>query len=286
MKVLITGGSGLVGSELINQLVPNKHEVHYASRNAGASGKGYFHRTDFLDSQSMQQLAEIRPDWVIHAAAETNVDKCEDIPEQAKKLHVDATFALKKMFPAAKFAYISTDYVFDGKAGPYTEKSIPCPLGVYARTKFAGEATMTPDDLIIRTTIVFGNHQRPNFVNWLDGKLSRGEPVRIVNDQWGSPTYAPHLARAIGYLLQENKGVFNVVGPDVMSRYDFAQRVAETLGLDGSLIKPVTSEGFMQKAPRPMHAGLRIDKLLNSGFVMPSLEEALRDYKKMRENTA
>lgn len=280
MKVLITGGSGLVGSALLELLgTRNDVKVHSASRTAPAIKAPFTHHpSNFTQPAMIDALASLDPDTVIHTAAETNVDLCEDQPDRAKAIHEDATRRLISLFPRAKFVYLSTDYVFDGKSGPYSETDIPNPLGVYAKTKYAAEQLFRPDDLIIRTTIIWGHHPRKNFVNWLVGELGQGKPVRVVDDQLGSPTYAKHLAQAIMHLMPAHHGIYNVVGHDIISRYDFAVKIARQLALNERLITPVPTSELKQKAPRPLNAGLKIDKLLATGFAMPSLEDALEDF--------
>ena len=166
-----------------------------------------------------------------------------------------------------RLVYVSTEYVFDGTAGPYRETDRVNPQGWYAQTKAAGErAVMAAGGYwaIGRTTVVYGYaaHVRANFVLWLLGQLKAGQRVRIVEDQIGSPTLADNLAEMLLALAASDvTGVFNTAGADVVSRLDFSRQIAETFGLDASLIDSTTTAALGQAAPRPLKAGLVMDKL-------------------------
>jgi dTDP-4-dehydrorhamnose reductase len=214
-------------------------------------------------------LDEARPDAVIHAGAFTNVDAAERDRDLAQAINADGTGNLARACAerGVRLVYLSTEYVFDGTAGPYHETDPVCPQGWYAQTKLTGEqAVMAAGGswAIGRTTVVYGYapHVRANFVLWLVGQLKAGQRVRIVEDQIGSPTLAENLAEMVIALAQSDvTGIFNTAGADVVSRRDFSRQIAATFGLDASLIDPVTTAELGQAAPRPLRAGLVMEKL-------------------------
>ena len=291
-KILIFGSNGLLGQNLIKHFYA-KHELFGGSFEA----ENYIPEYDFpyftinlTDRLGVADLInKIQPDIVINAAAYTNVDGCEDDPETCWNVNVrgveniiDACGMLKPIL-----VHVSTDYVFDGEGGPYTEDDVPNPQGNYARSKYNAEKAVTASDLeyiIARTQVLFGTGKniRPNFVTWVVNQLSQKKKIRIVDDQIGSPTYAPDFCEAIDRLLQnEAYGLFHVSGAEIISRYDFALKIAEVFDLDASLIERIKTEDLKQKAPRPMNSAFKIYKLINyTGWEPHSLTEALQLLKK------
>ena len=291
-KILIFGSNGLLGQNLIKHFYA-KHELFGSSFET----ENYIPEYDFpyfamnlTDRLGVADLInKIQPDIVINAAAYTNVDGCEDDPETCWNVNVrgveniiDACGMLKPIL-----VHVSTDYVFDGEGGPYTEDDVPNPQGNYARSKYNAEKAVTASDLeyiIARTQVLFGTGKniRPNFVTWVVNQLSQKKKIRIVDDQIGSPTYAPDFCEAIDRLLQnEAYGLFHVSGAEIISRYDFALKIAEVFDLDASLIERIKTEDLKQKAPRPMNSAFKIYKLINyTGWEPHSLTEALQLLKK------
>lgn len=238
MIIAVTGPRGRLGSELVERgCVPITANV--------------------LDYAALyQELSRIRPDVVIHCAAYTDVDACENAPTRAATINTGGVYTLMQAFQG-KLIYISTDYIFDGKAGPYREDDKPNPLSIYGWSKLGGEilARQRPDSLIIRTTVLF-DHYSSNFVSAIIKKLSNGESVSVPDSLYGSPTYVPHLAEAILSAI-DLTGVINIAGSRVISRLKFARMIAKELGQGVSCIfdGPVTGS-----APRPRHAGLNVSK--------------------------
>jgi dTDP-4-dehydrorhamnose reductase len=156
--------------------------------------------------------------------------------------------------------------VFDGRAGPYAEDDPTNPISVYGRSKLASEEIvqqLSPGAALGRTTVLYGQapSARPNFVTWLISELQAGHTVRAVDDQVGSPTLADNLAEmCLALALANARGVYHTVGADRLDRYAFACLVAEVFGLDAELIQPVSTASLNQAAPRPLRAGLLIDK--------------------------
>jgi dTDP-4-dehydrorhamnose reductase len=271
--LLVTGGNGLLGTKLIELCL--RHGAHRpvsVSRQPcsnGSLGAFEFHQLDLTNGDSVGELFErLRPRWVVHTAAMTNVDGCERQPEAAWRANADAAEAVAQACRTvdAHLVHLSTEYVFDGRSGPYGEEDPANPISVYGRTKLASEQAilrLRPSAAIARTTVLYGYalNARPNFVTWLIGKLNAGEAVKVVNDQIGSPTLADNLAEmCFALALGGASGVYNTVGADCLDRYAFALTAAEIFGLDHGLIRPVSTAGLAQPARRPLRAGLRMDK--------------------------
>jgi dTDP-4-dehydrorhamnose reductase len=162
----------------------------------------------------------------------------------------------------ARIVYFSSDYVFTGDAGPYSETDPVGPLSVYGRHKVLAEGSLPPGSLIVRTTVVYGlEPQAKNFVYRLRGLLAEGREIPVPADQVGNPTYAPNLARAATTLARSGAtGIYHVAGRDRVSRYEFALEVARVFSLPGDPIRPVTTAELHQPAPRPLSAGMKLEK--------------------------
>ncbi len=274
MRILVTGSNGLVGTKLLTRLFAEPDiealGTYHAARDNDYLGDFPHWWLDVTSAESVERVLELaRPDVVVHTAAFTNVDRAETEREAAQALNADAAGHVARVCAArgVRMVHLSTEYVFDGTAGPYRETDPVNPLGWYAKTKEAGEQAVIAAGgswAIARTTVVYGYaaHVRANFVLWLVGELRAGRRVRIVDDQIGSPTLAESLAEMVLALAKSNHvGIFNTAGPDVISRLELSRQIAETFGLDASLIDPVSTADLHQPAPRPLRAGLLIDKL-------------------------
>jgi dTDP-4-dehydrorhamnose reductase len=271
--LLVTGGNGLLGTKLI-ELCLRAGPVRPVSVSRGPCSNAYlgdfeFHQLDVTDSSRLPKVLEgLRPGWVIHTAAMTDVDGCERQPEAAWRTNVAGAEVVARACQSARahLVHLSTEYVFDGRAGPYAEDGPTNPISVYGRTKLASEAIvqqLCPDAAIGRTTVLYGHapNARPNFVTWLVSELRAGHTVRSVDDQVGSPTLADNLAEmCLALALGGARGVYHTVGADRLDRYRLACLVAEVFGLDAELIQPVSTASLNQAAPRPLRAGLLMDK--------------------------
>jgi len=198
--------------------------------------------------------------------------------------HVGAS-VLASLSRQVPFVYFSTEYVFDGEGGPYTEASPVNPVSEYGRSKARGErAVMEAHSraLIVRTTVVYGHD--PNGKNFLYGlrrNLAAGKRMRVPDDQISTPTYNRDLARAATLLVERGEtGIFHICGPQLLSRYDFAVRCAGVMGLDARLIDGVPTAELGQKARRPLNAGLLTERLRETlpDFRMRDLEEGVKDW--------
>ena len=209
-------------------------------------------------------VEEFEPHIIVNAAGMTNVDRCELEREAAWRANVTG---VENLIRAAKLAgatllHISTDYVFDGKRGPYNELDRPNPICYYGRTKLASENLVHTSGLpaaIVRTMVLYGiGHKvKQNFAIWLLKSLSEGKPIRVVDDQIGNPTLADDLAYGILKIIELNrKGMYHIAGPDIVSRYDFAVSLAGVFDFDKKLITPVKTSVMKQSAQRPLKSGL------------------------------
>ena len=279
MRALIIGASGQVGGALASLCVRRRIEVYKAD----LSGQGNL----LLDLSAPSTIApafeKARPDLVLLCSAMTNVDACEKDPAQSQKVNSEgpALVAEECRKTGAKLVYFSTEYVFDGKNGPYSEEAVPNPLSVYGRTKLEGEKAVLalPGGLSVRTTVVYGyDAASKNFVMQLIAAHKAGARMRVPADQYSNPTYAPELAAAVLDLAEKGaSGVFNVVGPDWLNRHEFALKACEAFGFKPDFLEPRLTAELGQAAPRPLKAGLLTDKLAAAlGRRLPPVDESLK----------
>jgi dTDP-4-dehydrorhamnose reductase len=293
--VAVSGSNGLLGRKLVRAAEARYRvlAMDVAEEPPVRSGRVEYVRCDVMDADLVARtLGTARPAWVFHTAAFTDVDACESHRETAWSVNVVGAenVALACAGLGARMVHLSTDYVFDGAHGPYTEIDTPNPISHYGATKLESEravASVLPGALIVRTMVLYGFEPavRPNFVTWLVAKLRRSEPVRIVTDQFGNPTLADDLAAALLVLSDRGaEGIFHAAGAEWLSRHAFALRVAEVFGLDCSLIAPTTSDAFRQPAPRPLRSGLYTEKIKTAyGLVLSPVSTGLEHVKHQME---
>jgi len=290
-KVLITGSNGLLGQKLVKQFLDG-FEVYGIGRQESAAvtnGHYNYHQCDITDRKSMTSLIKsIEPQYIVNSAAYTNVDGSEDDKETCWKVNVTAVESLAVIAKSlnAYFMHISTDYVFDGSADIYDEEARPNPLGYYGKAKLAGENAVIGsgvESAIARTMVLFGAGigLRLNFATWLVDKLQNGQPVNIVDDQFGHPTLVDELAFAVRQLTEVRKtGIFNVAGNEYDSRYAFALKLAEVFGFDKNLVNQISTSELNQNAPRPLRSRFDMSKLQNEiGCQLSDINEALLKFK-------
>jgi len=291
MKVFITGANGLLGQELVKQLAAKKiYDITASSRGNSrlpAPLAIKYYDLDITDaSRVFEVIEEVRPEILIHAAAITQVDNCEENKQLCYNTNVGAVRFLidaSRQFNT-RFLYVSTDFVFDGLSGPYSEESKPAPVNYYGSTKLAAENAVKESGLtwaIIRTVLVYGNTtdgNRSNLVTWVKKSLESGKTIKVVSDQWRTPTFVEDLAKGILSIIDKNvKGIFHISGKDLLSPHDMAQKTASILGLDQSLIENVNATTFQQCGERPKKTGFIIEKARKElGFEPVSFEEGLR----------
>ena len=269
LKLLITGASGLFGSK-IAELATARNCVVYSGYSRDQPACGNPTQFDVSDKNRVEEaFKKVNPEIVVHAAALTDVDKCEINKELAWKINVEGT---RNIVEAAKTSrafliYISTDYVFNGETGRYKETDKPEPINYYGLTKLKAEEVV--DNLIneyciARASVIYGSTPaagKVNFALWLLNKLKRNEQTKIVTDQWNAPTLNTNLAEMTLEIVERKlTGTFHLSGATRINRYDFAKQIAQTFNLDTDLITPSTSEEFSWVAKRPRDSSLNTTK--------------------------
>jgi dTDP-4-dehydrorhamnose reductase len=292
VKLLITGASGLLGIKLC-QIALRKNHVVYAVYSQHKPLYGTPVELNILDPKAEQQtLDKIKPDAVVHAAALTDVDKCELEKQLAWKTNVEATKNLARLCKERDvfLVYVSTDYVFDGEKGMYKETDNPAPINHYGLTKLKGEEVVQALDnhCIVRGSVIYGSTPatgKINFALWLLDKLKKKEEVKIVTDQWNSPTLNVNMAEMIIETLEKRtNGTFHLSGATRLSRYEFAEHLAKTFNLDSKYITPVKSKHIKWVAKRPKDSSLNVNKAEQTLTNKPlGIDESLE---KMKEQTA
>lgn len=273
-KILVTGANGLLGQKLIGFLREDERFETIATArgtNRLPFTTGYtYHTMDITDWSSFESVFEtIKPEVVIHTAAMTNVDQCEAEKEACWKQNVTAVEYLVKACEVNDtfLLHLSTDFIFDGKAGPYKEEDEPNPISFYGWSKLAAEKAVTSSSIrwaIARTVLVYGiahDMSRSNIVLWVKKSLEDQKTIQVVDDQWRTPTLAEDLA--LGCILiaeKESQGIFNISGEDLLTPYEMALRTADYFGLNKELIKRADSTNFTQPARRPPRTGFILDK--------------------------
>lgn len=282
MRVLVTGCDGLLGQNLLRTAPAGDAIIGLARHDVPvpAVRLSEYHVRDIADPATWEFIRDVvRPDRIVNAAAYTDVDGCERDPALCDRVNRDAVRAMAAT--GIPLTQVSTDYVFDGEAGPYSEDDAPRPLSVYGRSKLESErATLSaPGNLVVRTAWVWGTERgaKKSFTDFVRETLSAGKTARIVTDQWSNPTLAEDLAGAIWALVGAGRsGLYHAGGSDRVSRLEWAERVAKFFGLDAGLIQPITTADMNPHARRPLRAGMRCDKLLrDTGFRLRGLDAQL-----------
>jgi len=290
MKILITGSNGLLGQKLIDLCLTE--QLAFLATSSGpnrysACPEDRYESLDITDEQNLRTILErYSPTHVIHTAAMTNVDHCELRPEACDLVNRQAVQMLAKycLMWNIHLQLLSTDFVFDGKSGPYSEDDQPNPLSVYARSKVEAErilqGTKGLSFSIVRTIIVYGKGEqlsRSNLILWAKEALQDQQPLQIVNDQFRAPTWAPDLAWACLRICQlKQNGIFHICGPETLSIYGIVSRVAAFYGLPLTHVTQLSSESLKQPAKRPPRTGFNLDKARTVlGYQPHSLEQTL-----------
>jgi dTDP-4-dehydrorhamnose reductase len=284
MRILITGASGLLGLNLALETT-HRHTV-FGTVNHHALKTDAFTviPTDLLAPGAVERLLEcIQPDWVIHCAALANLDACEADPLLAKQLNTDlpVTLASHVARSGARLLHVSTDAVFDGLRGDYTEEDVPTPIGVYPCTKYEAElavAATDPSAIIARVNLfgwsLTGKRSLAEFFFY---NLSTGKQVMGFTDVFFCPLLANHLADIFIRMFENGlSGLYHVVSSDSMSKYDFGVRLAHRFNLDGGLINPTSITQSGLKAVRSPNLTLHSDKLAKAlGESLPTISTGL-----------
>ncbi|SRR5712692_7003018 len=274
MRVVVTGANGLVGSRLSALLAQRGHHVTGCSRGPWRGPLQAIQRFEYRSCQLSNErevrelFAIAQPEVVIHCASMTDVDACERDPLAAYASNVEsaAQISSNARLLRAHVICVSTDYVFDGAAGPYSEDAVPTPRGVYSTTKHIAEQivqTLAFSWAIARTAVVYGwpPASRPNFGSWLVTALGQKQQVRLFEDQFVSPSWAVNVAEMLVELAERKlTGIWNISGATVANRVEFGTLVCEIFGFDKGLLIPSRLRDAKLIAPRPPHSGLKTNK--------------------------
>jgi dTDP-4-dehydrorhamnose reductase len=263
VRIFITGGGGLLGSKLAEIAQEKGHEV-FSGYNQNLPERGEPIKFDLSADDSINKAVDLaQPEVIFHTAALTDVDKCEAEQDLACRINARGTKLLAgvALKAAAFLVYVSTDYVFDGSKGMYREDDVTRPVNHYGYTKLLGEKYA---DCVARTCVIYGSRPasgKINFALWILEKLEKGEKIRIVTDQYISPTLNTNLA---GMLLEAGErrldGIYHLAGATRISRYDYACQLADLFGLDKSQIIPSKMADLNWRALRPMDSSLDTSK--------------------------
>lgn len=284
MRILITGSNGLLGQKLVDYCIKNNIEFLATSyglnRNSQCKNEHY-QSLDISNSDEVNDvLTSYNPTHIINTAALTNVDKCEEDIEECRAINVEGVNNLLKYLKNKNchLQQISTDFIFDGKEGDYTEESKANPLSEYGNSKWLAEQRILSSGFknfsIVRTSVVYGVGERlskSNIVLWAINELKKEKTLTIVDDQFRAPTFAEDLAKGCMRIIElDKKGVYNLTGPNVLSMFEFVVKIAEYLKVSKNLVKPISTETLNQKAPRPKNSGLSLKKAIKELNYSPS----------------
>jgi dTDP-4-dehydrorhamnose reductase len=262
MKVMITGASGLLGSALL-RVALQSDVIAVAAYNSHPLNGGL--QMDITkQAQVNATVSRVAPDYVIHTAAFTDVDACETEPQRAWDINALGTKNVAEACEehGARLIYVSTDYVFNGEEGPYSEEAPTRPINVYGESKLAGERFTLNSSVnaIARVCVLYGPN-KPNFVTWVINSLRSHTPINVVTDQYNTPTYVGNCARALLRMCELGlTGVYHVSGREQLNRYAFACAIADVFALDKKLINEIPTDTLQQQARRPMNSSLRVEK--------------------------
>lgn len=294
MKILIIGANGFTGRRILQSLSRQGiYELTGCSLHEDIlPGNNYrFVQADMNNHSAIDRLiAEIRPDVVINGSALSVPDYCESHHEEAYAANVLAVENIARCCERAgsRFIHLSTDFVFDGKkAELYTETDIPAPVNYYGISKYQGEqavAANCSNYANVRVVVVYGKAlpgQHGNILQLVKNRLQAGQEIRVVSDQYRTPTWVQDIADGVEKLMHiSQNGIWHICGDECLSIADIAYRVADYFKLDRSLIVPVTTEEMNEATPRPRFSGLSIEKAKRIlGYAPHSLEEGMAEMK-------
>ncbi|WP_406823836.1 SDR family oxidoreductase [Pedobacter sp. KACC 23697] len=289
-RILVTGSNGLLGQKITEKVLA-EGRVNLIATSIGINRypfkKGYeYAEMDILNPEQVKAVIEKhRPDAVIHTAAMTNVDTSEANKALCHRLNVDAVATLLSICEGKniQLIHLSTDFVFDGKNGPYKEDDAVNPVNYYGKSKVMAEELIKNSKAnyaILRTILVYGisyDMSRSNIVLWAKGALEKALPINVVNDQWRMPTLAEDLAEACLLAVEHDaRGIYHISGKDYMTIAGLVRKVADYWKLDQSFINEISSASLNQTAKRPVKTGFVLDKAIKDlGYNPHSFEEGL-----------
>ena len=289
-KILITGSNGLLGQKLVS-LLSQIPDIQLIATSRGVNRIDFTDGYDYqeMDITNAEQVAEViekvRPDAIIHTAAMTNVDQCESEKDLCWAMNVKALEYLTKACEKHNIflCHLSTDFVFDGESGPYSEEDKPSPISFYGWSKYAAEEIVKRSKCawsIVRTVLVYGitnDMSRSNIILWVKNSLEQQKAIKVVTDQFRTPTLAEDLALGCWLIVnQKAEGIFHISGKDFLTPYEMAIKTADFFQLDKSLISQVDANNFIQPAKRPPRTGFILDKAMSVlGYNPVSFEEGI-----------
>ena len=275
MKILLTGANGLLGQKLVERLAPQS-DITLMATSRGENKIFYnlpnyeYRSLDVTQPEQVDQvIGEEKPDVIIHTAALTKVDHCEQHQEECWQLNVTAVDHLLRACEQHDcfFVHLSTDFIFSGDRRLLTEEDQPAPVNYYGESKLASEKLVRESSArwaIARTALVYGivpHMSRSNIILWVKDSLEKGKVVNVVDDQFRTPTLAEDLAQGCALIAQQQSpGVFNISSEELLTPYEMALQTAEFFDLDQNLIVRTDSTKFTQPARRPLETGLVIEK--------------------------
>ena len=289
MKIAVFGSNGFLGKKICKVMAEAGHEVCGSSVSDDDAEECF--KADITDSTDVRKFFDKHsPDVAVNCAAITDVDWCEEHPEESMKVNF---LGVKNLADAcresnAKFIHFSSGFVFDGSEGCASEEGNPRKaINKYGEHKLLAEEYIEKnlkDFLILRTIVLYGCNDKTdkiNFVSWVLGKLKEGKQFNVVDDQFTNPTLIDDVANAVRELLEKNcKGIFHAVGEECLSRFEFAKIIAAEFGFDAGLISPISSKELSQKAARPKHLCIGTGKIRKEGITLSMAAEGLQRYKK------
>jgi len=290
MKILITGSNGLLGQKIIEFCKRDKIDFvatsSGANRNSSCPANRYVSMNITNNNEVKAVIKAASPTHIIHTAAITNVDYCELNPEECQLVNFEASVFLARICEEyhIHFQLLSTDFVFDGKTGNYSEEDSVNPLSTYGKSKADAESFLINSKhlnwSIIRTIIVYGtgiNLSRSNLILWAKDSLEKGVEMSIIDDQFRAPTFVDDLAFACLEVIKKNKlGMYNISGPSTFSIYEIVNKIALHYGYSMDNVKRISSKNLNQPAKRPPKTGFNISKAKKDlNFAPRSIEKSL-----------
>ena len=299
LRILLTGSNGLLGQKIVYAAIKHS-DIQLLATSKGENRlhtkAGYdYVSMDIINADEVTAIVEnFKPHCIINTAAMTNVDACEKDQENCWKMNVEAVRTMTELCQLhdIHFIHLSTDFVFDGEKGNYSEEDAPNPLSHYARSKFESEKVVQQaeiDSAILRTIIIYGvvdDKQRSNVVIWTINSLRQQKNINVISDQMRSPTLAEDLADAcLQAALKRATGIYHVSGSETMSILEMVNRTADFFQLDKKYIHPITTAQLNQPAKRPLLTGFNIDKAKRElNFQPHTLQQGLEIVKSQLEN--
>jgi len=287
MRILITGTGGLLGSNLALEAA-SRHTVFGVDRSCPQKTTAFTPVVaDLLDPGIVERiLDDTQPDWVIHCAAQANVDACEHNPENARELNTELPRKLAHHVArgGARLLYVSTDAVFDGQKGEYTETDSPNPVNVYAQTKLDGENAVldaSPNAIVARINIFgWSPSGKRSLAEFFFNNLEVGNQIKGFTDVFFCPVLVNDIADLFYQMLDKGlSGLYHVVSSESISKYDFGVAIARRFGFDPDLITPISVTQSGLRAVRSPNLTLRVDKLIHDlGVVPPGLSPAIERF--------